>query len=65
MKMYRGKEGRVNQELRTDKNTLLILCLKEITSENVLSSPGNSHSGLCDDLKGKGIHKRGDVCTYG
>lgn len=63
MKMYRGKEGRVNQELRTDKNTLLILCLKEITSENVLSSPGNSHSGLCDDLKER-ESTRGEMCVH-
>lgn len=61
--MYRGKEGRINRELRTDTNILLILCLKEVTSENVLSSTENSNSGLCGDLKDR-ESTRGEMCVH-
>ena len=36
--------------------TLLILCLKHVTNENLLPSTGNSV--LCGDLNGKEIQKK-------
>ena len=43
----------MNWEIRTDIYTLL--CMKQITNENLLYSTGNSYSVLCDDLNGKEI----------
>ena len=34
-------EGGMNWEIGTDIYTLLILCIKQITNENLLYSPGN------------------------
>ena len=38
----REGSGGVNWEMRGDIHILLILCIKEITNENLLSSTGNS-----------------------
>ena len=49
--------GGMNWEIGIDIYTLL--CIKEITGENLLCSTGNSV--LCDDLNGKEIQKRGEI----
>ena len=50
----------MNWEIATDICTLLILCINQITNEDLLYSTGNSV--LCGDLNGKEIQKRGDIC---
>ena len=45
-------------EIGTDRATLL--CIKQITNENLLYRTGNSM--LCGDLNGKEIQKRGVIC---
>ena len=50
----------MNWEIGTDICTLLILCINQITNEDLLYSTGNSV--LCGDLNGKEIQKRGDIC---
>ena len=54
---------RVRYDLATKTTqTLLILCIKQITNENLLYSTGNcAYSMLCDDIDGKEIQKRGDI----
>ena len=55
--------GGVNWKIDTDVYiyTLLILCIKMITSENLLYSSGNSV--LCANLNWKEILKR-SLCAY-
>ena len=55
-----GKGGAMNWEIGIDIYTLLILCIRQITHENLLYSSGNSV--LCGDLNGK--EKRGDLCIH-
>ena len=51
----------MNLEIGTDIYTLL--CIKQITNENLLYSTGNSIcSMLCGGLNGKEIQKQGDIC---
>lgn len=39
--------------------TLLIICVKQITNENLLH-----YSMLCSDRDGKETQKRGDICMW-
>ena len=48
----------MNWEIGIDIYTLL--CIKQITSEDLLYSTGNSVP--CDDLNGKEIWEGGDIC---
>ena len=50
--------GRMNLEIVIDIYTPSMLCIKQITCENLLYSSGN-----CGDPNGKEIQKRGDICT--
>ena len=52
----------LNGEMGTDTYTLLILCIKRITSEKLLYSSGNSTLRR-GDLNRKEIQKRGCVCV--
>ena len=52
--------GGGNWETGIDTYTLLILCIKQITNENLPYSTG--YSMLCGDLNGKEIQKGGDKC---
>ena len=46
-------------------NTLLILCVNQIPNENILYVEHRDHrSVLCGDPNGKGMQRRGDVCTH-
>ena len=38
-----------------------LLCIKQITKENLLQSTGNAMGMLCGDLNWKGIQKTGDA----
>ena len=51
--------GGMNWETRTDIYTLL--CIKQITNENLLHSTGELYSALCGDLNRKEIQKRGHM----
>ena len=55
--------GGVNWETGTDLYVLLTLCIKQITSKNLLYSSGN-YSVLCGDLDGKEIQRRRDICIH-
>ena len=59
---YQGGErkGRINWETVT--NIYPLLCKKQITSENLLHSTGNSMLG--GDLNRKEIQKRGFICIH-
>ena len=59
-----GKGGRGELEDWNDIQTLLTLCIKEITNENLLCSSGSS-TQRSDDLNGKEIQKRGYICIHG
>ena len=50
-------------ETGIDMYTLLILCIKLITYENLLYSTGNSIV-LCGDLSGKEIQEGGTICKH-
>ena len=52
----------LNWETGFDTCTVLILCIKSITNENLLYGTGNSMH--CGDLKGKEIPKGGDIYVY-
>ena len=41
---------------------LLVPCIKQITNENLLYTPG-IYSVLCGDLNGKEVQKGGDACV--
>ena len=56
------EKGGMNWEIAIDINTLLIRRMKQITSENLLYSSGNSM--LCSDLNRKEIPKRDDKCIH-
>ena len=47
-----GRASGMNQEIGIDIYTLLILCVKQIISENLLRSTGNSTQS-CGDLMGR------------
>ena len=49
----------MNWETRTDIYTLL--CIKQITNENILHSTGELYSALYGDLNRKEIPKRGHM----
>ena len=56
-----GRKGGMNLEIGIDIHTLL--CIKQITNENLLYCTGNSiYSMLCGGLNGKEIQKQGDIC---
>ena len=52
----------MNWEIEIDIYTVLMLCIKQTTNENLLYSTGNSV--LCGDLKEKEIQKRQDICIH-
>ena len=52
----------LNWEIGFDTCTVLILCIKLITNENLLYGTGNSMH--CGDLKGKEIQKGGYIYIY-
>ena len=56
--------GGRNWEIGIDAYTLLTLCIKETTNENLLRSSGSS-TQCSDDLNGKEIQKRGYICMHG
>ena len=58
----KGEKGGMNWEAGIHIYTLL--CIKQITNENLLYSTGNS-TQCSGDLNGKEIQKRGDICTCG
>ena len=49
----------MNWKIMTDKYSLL--CIKQITNENLLYTTGNSYSVVCGNLDVKEIQKRGDM----
>ena len=53
--------GGMNWEVGTDIYTLL--CIKQVTNENLLHSTGN-YSMLRSDLNGKEIQKGGNICVH-
>ena len=54
----------MNWKIGVDIDTLLILCIQQVTNEKLLYSTGN-YSMLHSDLSGKEIQKkRGYMCTY-
>ena len=58
-----GKEGGgLNWETGIDMYALLMLCMKQVTNENLLHSTGSSTQCLCGDLNGKEIQKGGNIC---
>ena len=58
----RGQEGGMNWGIGTDVCTLLILCIKQITNENLIYSSGNSiYSVLFGDPNGKEIQNKRDI----
>ena len=59
-----GKRVEKNLEVDIDIYTLLLLCIKQITDENLLYSTGNSYQCYVGDLNGQEIQKRGDVCIH-
>ena len=54
--------GGMNWKIRIDLYTLLILCVNQITNENLLYT--SAYSVLCGNLNGKEIQKRGDTHTH-
>ena len=61
---YQGEKGSgMNWEIGIAIYTLLVLCIKEISKEDLPHSAGNSPSALWW-LKREGNPKRGDVCTH-
>ena len=48
----------MNWETGTDMYTLLTLCIKQITNEDLL------FSSICSDLNGKEIQERGHICEH-
>ena len=52
--------GGLNWEIGIGIYTLLILCIKHVTNEN-LRMARELYSMLCSDLNGKEIQKRGDI----
>ena len=59
---YQGGRRGKNWEMGVDTYTLLILCITEITNENLLYSTAN-YLMHCGHLKGKEVQKGGDVST--
>ena len=53
----------MNWKIRIDVYTLLALCTKQTTNENLLHSTGTLLRALCD-LNGKEISKRGGTCLH-
>ena len=51
----------MNWKIRIDVYTLLALCTKQTTNENLLHSTGTLLRALCD-LNGKEIQKIGNIC---
>ena len=60
--MYGLQEGEGVGWIGTDIYTLLILCIKWTTNENLLYRTGTST--LPGDLKEPEIHKKGDICKH-
>ena len=56
------QEGGMNREVGIDIHTLWILCLKQITNENVLHRTGNSTP--CSAVTLMGRKPRGDINIY-
>ena len=54
-------DGGMNWGIGSDIYTLLTLCTKQITNENLLYNAGNS-TQRSGDLDGKKIQERGDIC---
>ena len=54
------KQGGINWEIGIGIYTLLILCIKQITNENLPHR--ELYSMLCGNLNEKEIQKRGDIC---
>ena len=52
----------MNWEIGIDICTLLILCIKQITSGNLLYTMGNSTQCSMVPLMGRKSKKRGDIC---
>ena len=55
-----GGEGQMSWEKGID--TYILLCIKQVTNENLLYS--TRKSVLCSELNGKEILKRGDTCIH-
>ena len=54
--------GGMNWEIGIDIYTLLILCIKQITNENIqYIAQGTQYLRFCGDLNGKEIQVRGDI----
>ena len=53
----------MNWEIGTDLYVLLTLCLKQITSKNLLYSSSN-YPVFCGDVNGKEIQKRADIYIH-
>ena len=61
----RREEGcRRNWEIGIGIYTLLILCIKQVTNENILQRFREPYSVLDGDLNGKVIQKRGNICIH-
>ena len=57
----RGEGAGINWEIGIDIYTLLLLCIKSITNENLLRE---LYSVLCGDLNRKESQKRRDICIH-
>ena len=58
------REVGMNWEIGIDIQTLLILCIKQITNVNLLYSTGNSTQCSEVNLMGRKSKKRGDICVH-
>ena len=58
-----GSGSGMNWEVRIDVHTLLILWVKEVADADLLHSQ-ELCSVLCDDLHGREIQNRGDICVH-
>ena len=57
------KGGRLNWEIGLDVYTLVILCVKQITNENLQYSTGNP-AQCSGDKNEKEVQTRGDTCIH-